>query len=81
METFSALLAIFAGNSLVTGEFPAQRPVTWGFDIFFDLHLNKRLRNDGEAGDLRRHRPYYDVTVRKRCRVDVVQDLWAQAQS
>ena len=25
------------------GEFPAQRPVTRSFDIFFDLHLNKRL--------------------------------------
>ena len=28
MEPFSALLAICAGNSPVTGEFPAQRPVT-----------------------------------------------------
>ena len=43
METFSALLAISAGNSPVTGEFPAQRPVTRGFDVFFDLRLNKRL--------------------------------------
>ena len=43
METFSALLAICAGNSPVPGEFPAQRPVTRGFDVFFDLRLNKRL--------------------------------------
>ena len=43
METFSALLAICAGNSPVTGEFPAQRPVTRSFDVSFDLHLNKRL--------------------------------------
>ena len=43
METFSALLAIFAGNSLVTGEFPSQNPVTRSFDVFFDLRLNKRL--------------------------------------
>ena len=43
METFSALLAIRAGNSLVTGEFPAQRPVTQSYDVFFDLRLNKRL--------------------------------------
>ena len=58
METFSALLAICAGNSPVTGEFPAQmasnveivsiwwchqRPVTRSFDVFFDLWLNKRL--------------------------------------
>ena len=26
----------------VTGEFPSQRPVTRGFDVFFDLPLNKR---------------------------------------
>ena len=43
METFSALLAICAGNSPVTGEFRTQRPVTRSFDIFFDLRLNKRL--------------------------------------
>ena len=43
METFSALLAICAGNSPVTGEFPAQRPVTQSFDVLFDLRLNKRL--------------------------------------
>ena len=28
---------------LGTGEFPAQRPVTRSFDVFFDLRLNKRL--------------------------------------
>ena len=43
METFSALLALYAGNSLVTGEFPFQRPVTRSFDVFFDLSLNKCL--------------------------------------
>ena len=43
IETFSALLASCAGNSPVSGEFPAQRPVTRSFDIFFDLRLNKRL--------------------------------------
>ena len=43
METFSALLVIYAGNSPVPGEFPAQRPVTRSFDVFFDLRLNKRL--------------------------------------
>ena len=39
----SALLAICAGNSPVTGEFPTQRPVTRSFDVCFDLCLNKRL--------------------------------------
>ena len=43
METFSALLAICAGNSPVPSEFPTQRPVTRSFDVFFDLHTNKRL--------------------------------------
>ena len=43
IETFPALLAICAGNSPVTGEFPAQRPVTRSFDVFFDLCMNKRL--------------------------------------
>ena len=39
METFSVLLGLCA----VTGEFPAKRPVTQSFDVFFDLRLNKRL--------------------------------------
>ena len=43
METFSALLALCAGNSPVTGELPSQRPVTLSFDVCFDLSLNKRL--------------------------------------
>ena len=43
METFSALLFLCAGNSPVTGEFPSQRPVMCSFDVFFDLHLNKRF--------------------------------------
>ena len=43
IETFSALLALWAGNSTVTGELPAQSPVARSFDIFFDLRLNKQL--------------------------------------
>ena len=46
METFSALLAICAENSPVTGEFPAQRPVTRSFDVSFDLRRNKRLNKE-----------------------------------
>ena len=45
METFSALLAMCAGNSPVTGEFPTKRAVTRSFDVFFNLRLNKRLSN------------------------------------
>ena len=40
---FFALLALCAGNSLVTGEFPLQRLVTRSFDVFFELQVNKRL--------------------------------------
>ena len=43
MEVFSSSLALCAGNSPVTGEFPSQRAVTLNFDVFFDLRLNKRL--------------------------------------
>ena len=43
METLSKLLAPRAGNSQVTGEFLAQRPVTRSVDVFFDLGLNERL--------------------------------------
>ena len=39
MEIFSALLAFCEGNSPATGEFPAQRPVTLNFDVFFDRRM------------------------------------------
>ena len=63
METFSALLAICAGNSPVSGEFPAQRPVTQNFDGFFICVWINGWVNNHEAGDLRSHRAHYDVTV------------------
>ena len=63
METFSALLAICAGNSPVTGEFPTQRPVTRSFDVFFDLRPIYGWVNNREAGDFRRHRAHYDVIL------------------
>ena len=63
METFSALLTFCAGNSPVTDEFPAQRPETQSFDVFFDLRLNKRLNKYRDAGDLRRYRAHYNVAV------------------
>ena len=63
METFSALLALCAGTSSAAGDFPAQRPMTRSYDVYFDLCLRKRLRNNREAGDLRRYRAHYDVIV------------------
>ena len=47
MEILSALLALCAGNSPVTGEFPAQRPVTRSFDVFFDLRLKGLSKQSG----------------------------------
>ena len=58
METFSALLAL-----CVTGEFPQERPATRSFDGFIDLRLNKPLCNNPKAGDLKRYRAHYYVTV------------------
>ena len=63
METFSSLLAIRAGNSPVPGEFPARRPVTRSFDVFFDLRLINCWVNNRKAGELRLYRAHYDVTV------------------
>ena len=63
METFSALLAICAGNSQVPGEFPTQRPVKRSFDAFFDLRLNKRLSKQSWGWWLVRYRAHYDVIV------------------
>ena len=59
METFSALLAICAGNSPVTGEFPTQSPVTRSFDVFFDLRPNERLSKQSWGW----YRVHYDVIV------------------
>ena len=60
METFSSLLALCVGNSPVTGEFHAQRPVTQSFGVFFDI--NGWVKN-GDAADLRRHRTHNDVAL------------------
>ena len=68
METVSALLDICAGNSPVPGEFPAQRHVTRGFDVFFDLRPDKQLSKQScgwwfetPSHSLRRHRKDYSI--------------------
>ena len=65
METFSALLALCAGNSPVTAEFPSQWPMTRSFDVFFICAWINGWVNNRVAGDLRRRRAHYDVTVMK----------------
>ena len=34
---------LLCGEFTGPGDFPTQRPVTRGFDVFFDLRLNKRM--------------------------------------
>ena len=65
METFSALLAICAGNPPVTGGLPSQRPVTRSFDVFFFLSApgQNGWANNRAVDDMKRHRAHYDVTV------------------
>ena len=63
METFSALLALCAGNSLVTEEFPSPRPVSRSLMISLICAWINGSVNNSEAGDLRRHRVHYDVIV------------------
>ena len=43
METYSALLALYEENPLVTGRFPSQRPVTRIFYVFFDMRQKKEV--------------------------------------
>ena len=81
METFSALLAICAGNPPVTGGFPSQRPVTRSFDVFFYLRLNKRLSKQSggwwfetPSRPLWRHRNEIFLTPDHQC---IVRDLVA----
>ena len=44
-------------------KFPAQRPVTRSFDVFFDRRPKYGWVNNREVGDLRRHRAHCDVSV------------------
>ena len=63
MEIFSALLAICAGNSPVPVNSPHKGQ--WRGALMFSLicvWINGWV-NNGEAGDLKRHRSHYDVIV------------------
>ena len=46
-----------------SAEFPAQRPVTRNFDISLISGRINGWVNNGEAGDLRRHRTHFDVIL------------------
>ena len=63
METFSALLALCADNSPDSGESPHKDQ--WRVALMLSLICAwiTSWVNNREAGDLRRHRAHYDVTV------------------
>ena len=69
MAPISALLALCAGNSPVTGEFPLQRPVTRSFDVSFDLRLNKRLSKQSR-------RWWFETPLWRNCNVFYMLWLW-----
>ena len=45
MEALSELLALCEGNPPVTGGFTSQKASSTGFDIYFNVSLNKLLKN------------------------------------
>ena len=51
------------GEPPVIGGFPSQRPVTRSFDVSLICAWTNGWINNRDAGDLRRHRTHYDVTV------------------
>ena len=63
METFSALLALCERNLPVTGGFPSQGQ--WRGALMFSLICpwTNAWANNRDAGDVKRYRVNYDVTV------------------
>ena len=69
MKTISALLALCAGNSTVTGKFPPQRPVI--FVLFCERPLIFSLifawkdgwANSPDIGELKCYRTHYDIAA------------------
>ena len=61
METFSALLAFWVGNSLVN--YPHKGQLCRALIFSLICAWTNVWVNNRDAGDLRRHRAHYDVTV------------------
>ena len=60
---FSTLLALCAGNSPATGEFPSQRLVTRSLMFPLICAWTNGWVNNRDAGGLRRHGAHHDVTL------------------
>ena len=58
-----AVTGPLCGEFTGPGEFPAQRPMTRSFDVFFDLRLNKRLSKQSWGWLLETLSPHYDAIV------------------
>ena len=71
MTSSNGGVLLSAGNSPVFGKFPSKRPVTRGFDVSLIWAWTNGWVNNRDAGDLRRHRAHYDVTVMifRRCSI------------
>ena len=63
METFSALLAICAGNSPVPVNFPHKGQWRGALMLALIYVWINAWVNNRKAGDLRRYRLHYDVIV------------------
>ena len=65
METFSALLALCEGRPWVTDGFPSHRPGQWRGPLMSSLiwDWTNGWAKYRDAGDLRHHRPHYNVPV------------------
>ena len=53
-------------------EFPAQRPMTRSFDVFFDLRLNKWLSKQSWGWWFETPSPPHDVTVMYKSKIDLI---------
>ena len=73
-KTGSFMMTSSNGNIFrVTGEFPAQRPVTRSFDVFFDPRLNNRLGKQSWGWWFETPSHPYDVIVMlPNCHIDTV---------
>ena len=84
METFSALLAICAGNSSVPGKFPHKGQWRGALMLSLICVWINGWENNREAGDLRRYRGntfYYDVTIMERVSINLHVKMGIQLKS
>ena len=59
-------MMLSSNGNMVNGEFLTQRPLTQSFDVFFDLHLDKRLSKQSRLyiSYSQRHDIYIDTKYR-----------------